>query len=75
MPAQLTRWLDELDETGRWALLKLVTGALRIGAVSYTHLRAHETVLDLVCRLLLEKQKQYILKQASIKQNNNKKSI
>ncbi|OAF10190.1 ATP-dependent DNA ligase [Bradyrhizobium centrolobii] len=31
LPAQLTRWLDELDETGRWALLKLVTGALRIG--------------------------------------------
>jgi len=31
MPAQLTRWLDELDETGRWALLKLVTGAMRIG--------------------------------------------
>ena len=27
------------------------------GAVSYTHLRAHETVLDLVCRLLLEKTK------------------
>ena len=26
-------------------------------AVSYTHLRAHETVLDLVCRLLLEKKK------------------
>ena len=26
-----------------------------IQAVSYTHLRAHETVLDLVCRLLLEK--------------------
>ena len=25
-----------------------------IGPVSYTHLRAHETVLDLVCRLLLE---------------------
>ena len=25
--------------------------------VSYTHLRAHETVLDLVCRLLLEKTK------------------
>ena len=24
-------------------------------AVSYTHLRAHETVLDLVCRLLLDK--------------------
>ena len=25
-----------------------------VEAVSYTHLRAHETVLDLVCRLLLE---------------------
>ena len=25
--------------------------------VSYKHLRAHETVLDLVCRLLLEKKK------------------
>ncbi len=31
IPAQLARWLDALDETGRWALLKLVTGALRIG--------------------------------------------
>jgi DNA ligase-1 len=31
LPQQLTRWLDELDETGRWALLKLVTGAMRIG--------------------------------------------
>ena len=29
--------------------------APRFIAVSYTHLRAHETVLDLVCRLLLEK--------------------
>ena len=28
-----------------------------IKTVSYTHLRAHETVLDLVCRLLLEKKK------------------
>ena len=26
-----------------------------LNTVSYTHLRAHETVLDLVCRLLLEK--------------------
>jgi len=31
LPKQLARWLDGLDETGRWALLKLVTGALRIG--------------------------------------------
>jgi ATP-dependent DNA ligase len=31
LPGQLARWLDALDETGRWALLKLVTGGLRIG--------------------------------------------
>ena len=31
------------------------SGNYGIVAVSYTHLRAHETVLDLVCRLLLEK--------------------
>ena len=29
----------------------------KVGAVSYTHLRAHETRHDLVCRLLLEKKK------------------
>ena len=27
--------------------------------VSYTHLRAHETVLDIVCRLLLEKKNKH----------------
>src|SRR5882672_5307203 len=31
LPAQLAQWLDDLDEVGRWALLKLVTGAMRIG--------------------------------------------
>jgi DNA ligase-1 len=31
IPGQLARWLDALDETGRWALLKLVTGGLRVG--------------------------------------------
>src|SRR5262252_770286 len=31
LPAQIARWLGGLDETGRWALLKLVTGGLRIG--------------------------------------------
>src|SRR5665811_1904355 len=39
----------------------LASSALIIGTtmitVSYTHLRAHETVLDIVCRLLLEKKK------------------
>ena len=34
----------------------------RAEPVSYTHLRAHETVLDLVCRLLLEKKKHNINK-------------
>ena len=29
-------------------------------SVSYTHLRAHETGRNLVCRLLLEKKKKYI---------------
>jgi DNA ligase-1 len=31
LPVRLARWLDALDETGRWALIKLVTGGLRIG--------------------------------------------
>src|SRR6202046_1694121 len=31
LPSRLARWLDALDETGRWALIKLVTGSLRIG--------------------------------------------
>jgi len=32
LPRRLATWLDALDETGRWALLKLITGAMRIGA-------------------------------------------
>jgi DNA ligase-1 len=31
VPALLANWLDQLDATGRWALLKLMTGALRVG--------------------------------------------
>jgi DNA ligase-1 len=31
LPGLLASWLDALDETGRWALLKLITGGLRIG--------------------------------------------
>ena len=38
-------------------LAEIVAKAVTVGPVSYTHLRAHETVLDLVCRLLLEKKK------------------
>ena len=42
-------------------MAKKLTGKLNgwvsYTSVSYTHLRAHETVLDLVCRLLLETKK------------------
>ncbi len=34
-----------------------LTAACGAGPVSYTHLRAHKTEADLVCRLLLEKKK------------------
>ena len=62
---QLSFWLSEKMFT-QWIAsftdflikygfgLALLTGFV---PVSYTHLRAHETVLDLVCRLLLEKKK------------------
>ena len=42
-----------------WVIAAVEVGRLEdvVGPVSYTHLRAHETVLDLVCRLLLEKKK------------------
>ena len=48
------------------ALKELESGAGKlfdpacVESVSYTHLRAHATVLDLVCRLLLEKNKKDI---------------
>lgn len=54
IPAQLSQWLDELDEIGRWALLKLVTGGLRIGvsarlaktaAASFGNKDAHDVEL------------------------------
>lgn len=32
LPRRLEHWLDALDETARWALLKLITGQMRIGA-------------------------------------------
>src|SRR5664280_2197489 len=47
-------------ERARWRQPDPVHGGrlqATVQPVSYTHLRAHETVLDLVCRLLLEKKK------------------
>ena len=35
------------------------TGDNMFTAISYTHIRAHETPEHLVCRLLIEKKKQY----------------
>ena len=46
----------DIDSQMRTAYLDY---AMSVIAVSYTHLRAHETVLDLVCRLLLEKKNNY----------------
>ena len=52
-------WKIEYNDTTDHPFQTLITGNVSsTTAVSYTHLRAHETVLDLVCRLLLEKKKQ-----------------
>ena len=45
---------DDYEIIRDFGLILFVYG-IGLQAVSYTHLRAHETVLDLVCRLLLEK--------------------
>ena len=39
------------------AVVKALIDPICFTPVSYTHLRAHETCADLVCRLLLEKKK------------------
>src|SRR5664280_1473081 len=53
------RWGELLStpQAGHQGLKAPVTCGFSHVTVSYTHLRAHETVLDLVCRLLLEKKK------------------
>ena len=61
-----TGWQEYKDD---WYYLNPDNGVMRVdctidgyrldrsGTVSYTHLRAHETKANLVCRLLLEKKK------------------
>ena len=48
--------LEVIEETSEYVLTSNLESpdsfAIRKEPVSYTHLRAHETVLDLVCRLL-----------------------
>ena len=59
------RQVDDSDIDGNQAAPKdeeppaSDAGQRQTEPVSYTHLRAHETVLDLVCRLLLEKKKKH----------------
>ena len=66
MPFTLRNLKEDLEDVGSNfdgppdLEFRMATHALELnesGPVSYTHLRAHETVLDIVCRLLLEKKK------------------
>src|SRR5450756_2997532 len=59
MLGSLKDWLFKHNKVIGAAILLLIGGVLLFNAVSYTHLRAHETRHDLVCRLLLEKKKNY----------------
>ena len=61
-------------EQGIWPLGRQRFDAIVVThyPVSYTHLLAHETVLDLVCRLLLEKKQQ---KHKKKKEKTKKKQI
>ena len=46
-----------LEQPAEWTEVLIRFSLIWMVSVSYTHLRAHETVLDLVCRLLLDKKK------------------
>eukprot|EP00831_Metopus_contortus_P048734 TRINITY_DN3987_c0_g1_i6.p3 TRINITY_DN3987_c0_g1~~TRINITY_DN3987_c0_g1_i6.p3 ORF type:complete len:102 (+),score=57.05 TRINITY_DN3987_c0_g1_i6:64-369(+) len=56
-----------VQETGINAeYMGIPQGRCSVWPVSYTHLRAHETSLHLVCRLLLEKKKKKKIKKKKI---------
>lgn len=46
LPQLLASWLDSLDASGRWALLKLLTGALRVGVSARMAKRALAEMAD-----------------------------
>ena len=78
------RHVDVDDRTSTTVVLasegypgKVETGKPIVGleTVSYTHLRAHETVLDLVCRLLLEKKKKISIEHNSLVTATSKNNI
>ena len=52
---------------------RVPSDATDVKSVSYTHLRAHETGRNLVCRLLLEKKNKKIQKRKKKKNNQHKK--
>src|SRR5450756_319677 len=68
-PLRIGGWPDTRAATTRYAL-EIPHG---LSPVSYTHLRAHETRHDLVCRLLLEKKKKKTTDKQNKKKNNHKK--
>ena len=51
----MTEYVFPKVQQDKGPVFLFVIDCMRLDPVSYTHLRAHETVLDLVCRLLLEK--------------------
>src|SRR5450756_3141619 len=56
-PGNLSRTLKTMSNYGIVEMRREKNHVRPIVTVSYTHLRAHETRHDLVCRLLLEKNK------------------
>ena len=59
---------SQIEPAGEKSMVMLYLEGKKLStqkAVSYTHLRAHETVLDLVCRLLLEKKTKHNLQVAT----------
>ena len=63
---QIPELVDADAEVGRG----LLQGQVGLLPVSYTHLRAHETGRNLVCRLLLEKKKTKVYSKESRTPNN-----
>ena len=64
-------WITSGNSNGKRMLEKAGLNTTPTIAVSYTHLRAHETVLDIVCRLLLEKKKKEQIKKKKHDTNIN----
>ena len=63
MYKQIVNLLNEKIEKGELKPGDKLPSEAELMAVSYTHLRAHETDSYLVCRLLLEKKKKTKTKQ------------